>query len=75
MIRDMKVTLKDELSIMRLVQQVELCKKLVRFLKKSDLGQRLSKTVKQELEVRWNSVATMLQSVDDVWDEVRQLPS
>lgn len=70
MVRDMKDCLNDELSVMRLVKQVELCKKLVRYVKKSDLMPKLSKSLKQEVDVRWNSVATMLQSIDDVWDEV-----
>ncbi|KAK3927627.1 Transposable element Hobo transposase, partial [Frankliniella fusca] len=70
MVTALRKQLQDELHLMELVEQVDLCKKLVRFLKQSDLSHRLSKTVKQDCEVRWNSTYTMLQSVDAVWDEI-----
>lgn len=69
----MKATLLDELELMKLSDTVYRCKKLVTFLKQSDLLQRLGgKTVKQEIDVRWNSVVVMLESIDDAWDEVRR---
>ena len=71
LVTPMKATLQDELQLMELISTVEKSKKLVKYLKQSDLGHRLSKSVKQEIEVRWNSVATLLKSIDDVWDEVR----
>lgn len=34
---------------------------------------QLSKSLKQEIEVRWNTILTMLKSVDEMWDEVSSL--
>jgi hypothetical protein len=49
---------------------IEACKTLVRFFKQSGLNHHLSKTLKQEVSTRFNSIYMMLQSVDDVFDEV-----
>jgi hypothetical protein len=49
---------------------IEDCKVLVRYFKKTGLNNKLSTTLKQEVSTRFNSVYTMLKSVDDVFDEV-----
>lgn len=49
---------------------IEACKTLVRFFKKSGLNRQLTKTLKQEVSTRFNSIYMMLSSVDDVFDEV-----
>jgi hypothetical protein len=49
---------------------IESCKNLVRYFKKSGMNRRLSKTLKQEVETRFNSTYIMLQSLDCVFDEV-----
>jgi len=49
---------------------IEDCKVLVRHVKKTGMNRKLSKTLKQDVSTRFNSVYTMLQSIDDVFDEV-----
>jgi hypothetical protein len=49
---------------------IEACKTLVRFFKRSGLNCQLTKTLKQDVSTRFNSVYITLSSVDDVFDEV-----
>ena len=49
---------------------IEACKTLVRFFKQSGLNRQLTKTLKQEISTRFNSVFAMLNSLDDVFEEV-----
>jgi hypothetical protein len=49
---------------------IEDCKTLVRYFKKTGLNRKLTTTLKQDVSTRFNSVYTMLQSIDDVYDEV-----
>ena len=49
---------------------IEESKVLVRFFKKSGMNRDLSKTLKQEVPTRFNSIYTMLASVDAVYDEI-----
>lgn len=49
---------------------IEGCKTLVRYFKKSGLNRQLSKSLKQEISTRFNSVYIMLSSVNDALDEV-----
>lgn len=71
MVKDMKMTVVEELHLMELISLIDNCKNLVKFLKQSELINRQTKSVKQEIEVRWNSITTLLTSIDEVWDEVR----
>lgn len=48
-------------------------KELVRYFKKSGLMQLLSKSLKQEVPTRWNSIHTMLSSVKESYDEVQHV--
>lgn len=72
MILEMKLAVLEELHLLDLTTTVESCKRLVTYLKQSELVNKLSKSVKQDVETRWNSVETMLSSVDvqEMWDEV-----
>ena len=56
--------------LLDLTTTVESCKRLVTYLKQSELVNKLSKSAKQDVETRWKSVETMLSSVDEMWDEV-----
>jgi hypothetical protein len=49
---------------------IEGCKTLVRYFKKTGLNRNLPKTLKQEVSTRFNSIYTMLSSVEAVFDEV-----
>jgi len=48
---------------------IEDSKVLVCFFEKSGMNNELSKTLKQEV-LRFNSIYTMLASLDDVYDEI-----
>ena len=52
------------------ISQLEKCKQLVAYLKRSGLTAELSQKVQQEMEVRWNTVVDHLTSVRRGWDEV-----
>ena len=45
-------------------------KALVRYFKKSGLNRQLSATLKQDVPTRFNTICTMLESIDKVYDEV-----
>lgn len=49
---------------------IEDCKIMVRYFKKSGLNRQLTKSLKQEISTRFNSVYIMLSSVVAVFDEV-----
>ena len=51
-------------------QTTDARKTLVRFFKQSGLNRQLTKTLKQEVSTRFNSIYMMLSSVNDVYDEV-----
>ncbi len=65
---ELKETLTEELKLMDLVFLIAKCKNVVRYFKQS--SHNLSKTLKQEIDVRRNTIHTMLRSIDDSWDEV-----
>ena len=70
MISALKTGAVAELEIMEGLVTVEHCKSLVTYLKQTLLSNQLPHTVKQEVSTRWNSHLTMLQSLDQQWDEV-----
>lgn len=47
---------------------IEDCKTMVRYFKKSGLNRQLTKSLKQEISTRFNSVYIMLTSVEEVFD-------
>jgi hypothetical protein len=49
---------------------IEDSKVLVRYFKKTGMNRNLSKTLKQEVSTRFNSVHTMLDSIECMFDEV-----
>jgi len=57
----------------RLGKMIEDCKVLVRHFKKTGMNNKLTQTLKQDISTRFNSVHTMLTSIDAVYDEVRDL--
>ena len=48
-------------------------KTLVRYFKKTGLNHKLSTTLKQDVSTRFNTICTMLESIDKVYDEVTVL--
>ncbi|KAK3931916.1 Transposable element Hobo transposase, partial [Frankliniella fusca] len=69
----MKRGVKDLLPIMEVLEVIKECKELVTYLKSSGLAADLPKKVLQEVETRWNSLHTMLESVLDSYDEIHDL--
>ena len=51
-------------------QLIEDCKVLVCRCKKTGMNNKLSQTLKQDVATRFNSIHTMLSSIDAVYDEV-----
>lgn len=49
---------------------IDACKELVRHFKKTGMNNKLSHTLKQDVSTRFNSIHTMLTSIDSVYDEV-----
>lgn len=56
-----------------LVDLVEKCKILVRYSKKSNMQTKLTHTLKQAIQTRWNSELTMLKSIVESYDEVETI--
>lgn len=52
---------------------VEACKKLVCYFKHSQLNSKLSKTLKQQVKTRWNSIYTMISSIIEMKTEIQSL--
>lgn len=52
---------------------VESIKKLVKYFKQSGLNSKLSKSLKQDVATRWNSLFIMLNSVDEMYDEIQHI--
>jgi hypothetical protein len=52
-------------------RMIEDCKVLVRHFKKTGMNNKLSRTLKQDIPTRFNSIHTMLTSIEAVFDEVR----
>ncbi|KAK3912065.1 Transposable element Hobo transposase [Frankliniella fusca] len=66
----MKSAVKHLRTMMDVLVLIKEAKEVVTYLKSSGLASSLSKKVLQECETRWNSIHTMLQSVEDVYDEI-----
>ena len=49
------------------------CKSLVTYFKHSSLNSKLEKSLKQEVETRWNSKLEMLESINDQFEEISNL--
>jgi hypothetical protein len=70
LVASLKGRLVPEHQLCSLLEQVKLCKDVVKFLKTASYSSQLSHTVKQECETRWNSLYIMLESLLKVFDEV-----
>ncbi|GAB0089483.1 zinc finger BED domain-containing protein 1-like [Sergentomyia squamirostris] len=46
------------------------CQKLVKYFKKAQLQEKLTKTIKQDVPTRWNGTLTMMASIVEMWDEI-----
>ena len=69
--KNLCVHLKSETQILETLELIENCKMLVAYMKRSGLNSHLDQTLKQEVETWWNSLLTMLRSVFNAYDEVR----
>ena len=61
------ISCKDAIELVQLIKAV---KSLVTWWEKSGLSQRLPKSLKQSISIRWNSELTMLKSVSEIWEEL-----
>jgi hAT family C-terminal dimerisation region len=52
---------------------IKECKSLVTYFKHSSLNSKLGKSLKQEVETRWNSKLEMLESINDQFEEISDL--
>lgn len=59
--------------IPEICELIEASKKLVKYFKHSELNKKLTKSLKQHIKTRWNSIYIMLQSIFDVQNEVKTL--
>lgn len=66
-------SLKEEVSDVSL--SIESARKIVGFMKRSGLVSRLEKTLKNDVETRWNSVFMLLNSVQCQYEEVKNILS
>lgn len=48
-------------------------KKIVEFFKRSQLNTKLTKSLKQHVKTRWNSIFIMLQSIDESYKEMQDI--
>lgn len=61
----------QEVIIMEAVSTIERCKVVVAYLKRAGHNKLLETSAKQEVETRWNSQLTMLNSLHKQWVKVR----
>ncbi|KAK3921660.1 Transposable element Hobo transposase [Frankliniella fusca] len=66
----LKASLEKECALLEIFKHVKGSKELVTYLKTSAFVNELPTTVKQEVDTRWNSLFTMLDSLLAVYDEV-----
>lgn len=52
---------------------IDNCKALVKYMKKASLQDKLVKTVKQSCDTRWNSIYTMLQSIEESYTNIMEV--
>lgn len=62
----------EDPSVMDTIKE---CKLLVTYFKHSSLNSKLEKSLKQEVETRWNSKLEMLESIYDQFEEITELLS
>lgn len=60
-------------EIPELTDLIDASKKLVSYFKHSELNNRLSKSLKQHVKTRWNSLYIMLSSIIEMRQEIQQL--
>lgn len=71
MISKLKVAGAKELTILKAVVNIDLCKEIVTYLKRSKLVKLFEvATPKQEVQTRWNSHIEMLRSLSCQWEDV-----
>jgi zinc finger BED domain-containing protein 1 (E3 SUMO-protein ligase ZBED1) len=58
-----------------IINTIQECKSLVRYFKHSTLNSKLNKTLKQEVETRWNSKLEMLESINDQFELITKILS
>ncbi|XP_034250235.1 uncharacterized protein LOC117650746 [Thrips palmi] len=71
----MKSSVAELRDLMEVLILIKEAKELVTYLKASGLASSLSRKVIQECETRWNSMHSMLASVDLMYDEIVELLS
>ncbi|KAK3929191.1 E3 SUMO-protein ligase ZBED1 [Frankliniella fusca] len=69
----LKSSVQNQRTIMEVLVLVKEAKELVTYLKSTGLAASLTKKVLQECETRWNSLHTMLNSVEEMYDEIAAL--
>ncbi|KAK3907808.1 Transposable element Hobo transposase [Frankliniella fusca] len=67
--QDLKCQWQTEFFPLRYAYIHSQCKALVTYVKSSSLNTQLKSTLKQEMEVRWNTSLTMFESIYKVYDE------
>jgi hypothetical protein len=61
---------KDVQRMLPLFMLIDACKKLVEYCKCANLQSQLSKTLKQENAIRWNSLLCYLLSIEEMYNEL-----
>jgi hypothetical protein len=61
---------KDIQHMLPLFMLIDTCKKLVKYCKCTNLQSQLSKTLKQENAIQWNSLLRCLLSIEEMYDEL-----
>ncbi len=64
---------KDVQHMFPLFMMIDACKKLVEYYKRANLQSQLSKTLKQENVIRWNSLLHCFLSIEEMYDELVSL--
>jgi len=54
----------------QLINTITSCEDLVTHFKKCELQNKLTNSLKKDIDTRWNSVVEMLNSIDKVYDEI-----
>lgn len=63
----------EKINIPELQELITAAKKLVTYFKQSELNGKLTKTLKQHVKTRWNSMYIMLKSIHDMFKEIQTL--
>lgn len=62
--------LNENILVLKVLRLKEACSNLVHYMKSSGQMDELSSSLKQCMDVRWNSFHRMLESIQKVYDEV-----